>query len=147
MVHVPHAHQAATALNRYLRDASSLPKKIQELAMLVTARALDCQHIWNAHAASARQAGVRHETVDGLRDRQELAGLPADEAAVVRYGQEFFRTHHVSRGAFQAALEQFGRQGVIELSLIMGNYSLLALLINAFDTDLPPERTEPLLPV
>jgi 4-carboxymuconolactone decarboxylase len=66
---------------------------------------------------------------------------------VVRYGQEFFRTHHVSRGAFQAALEQFGRQGVIELSLIMGNYSLLALLINAFDTDLPPERTEPLLPV
>jgi hypothetical protein len=77
---------------------------------------------------------VRHETVDGLRDRQELAGLPADEAAVVRYGQEFFRTHHVSRG-------------VIELSLIMGNYSLLALLINAFDTDLPPQRTEPLLPV
>ena len=115
--------------------------------MLVTARALDCQHIWNAHAASARQAGVRNETVDGLRDRQELAGLPADEAAVVRYGQEFFRTHHVSRGAFQAALEQFGRQGVIELSLIMGNYSLLALLINAFDTDLPPDRTEPLLPV
>jgi 4-carboxymuconolactone decarboxylase len=90
---------------------------------------------------------VRHETVDGLRDRKELAGLPADEAAVVRYGQEFFRTHHVSRGAFQAALEQFGRQGVIELSLIMGNYSLLALLINAFDTDLPPDRTEPLLPV
>ena len=40
-----------------------------------------------------------------------------------------------------------GRQGVVELSLIMGNYSLLALLINSFDTDLPPERTEPLLPV
>jgi hypothetical protein len=35
----------------------------------------------------------------------------------------------------------------VELSLIMGNYSLLALLINAFDTDLPPERVEPLLPV
>ena len=46
-----------------------------------------------------------------------------------------------------AALEQFGRQGVVELSLIMGNYSLLALLINSFDTDLPPDRTEPLLPV
>jgi 4-carboxymuconolactone decarboxylase len=147
MIHVPQAHQLATALNQYLRTASSLPKKIQELAMLVTARALDCQHIWNAHAASARQAGVRNETVDALRDRKELTHLPPDEAAVVRYGQEFFRTHHVSRGAFQAALEQFGRQGVIELSLVMGNYSLLALLINAFDTDLPPDRTEPLLPV
>src|SRR5918911_5709729 len=147
MIHVPEAHRWATGLNEYLRNQSSLPKKIQELAMLVTARALDCQHIWNAHAASARQAGVRNELVDALRDRKELPALAADEAAVVHYGREFFRTHRVSRGAFQAALEQFGRQGVVELSMIMGNYSLLALLINAFDTDLPPDRTEPLLPV
>ena len=115
--------------------------------MLVTARALDCQHIWNAHAASARQVGVPDGVVDALRDRQELPALAADEAAVVQYGQEFFRTHRVSRGAFQAALEQFGRQGVVELSMIMGSYSSLALLINAFDSDLPPDRTEPLLPV
>jgi 4-carboxymuconolactone decarboxylase len=53
----------------------------------------------------------------------------------------------VSRGGFQAALEQFGRQGVVELGLVFGNYSMLALLINSFDTDLPAERTEPLLPV
>jgi hypothetical protein len=37
MVHVPKAHRWATGLNHYLRDESSLPKKIQELAMLVTA--------------------------------------------------------------------------------------------------------------
>ena len=147
MIHVPKAHHWATGLNQYLRNESSLPKKIQELAMLVTARELDCQHIWNAHAASARQAGVPDTLVDALRDRQELPGLAPDEIAVVHYGREFFRTHHVSRGAFQAALEQFGRQGVVELALIMGNYSLLALLINTFDTDLPPDRTEPLLPV
>ena len=147
MVHVPKAHQWATGLNHYLRDESLLPKKIQELAMLVTARELDCQHIWNAHAASARQAGVPDALVDALRERQALPALTPDEAAVVHYGQEFFRTHRVSRGAFQAALEQFGRQGAIELSLVLGNYSLLALLINAFDTDVPPDRTEPLLPV
>ena len=105
--------------------------------MLVTARELDCQHIWNAHAASARQAGVPNAVVDALRDRKELPAMAADEAAVVHYGREFFRTHRVSRGAFQAALEQFGQQGVVELGLVMGNYSLLALLINSFDTDLP----------
>ena len=147
MIHVPKAHQLATALNHYLRDDSSLPKKVQELAMLVTARELDCQHIWNAHAASARKAGVPNALVDALRERKELPGLAADEAAVVNYGREFFRTRRVSRGGFQAALEQFGRQGVVELALVMGNYSLLALLINSFDSDLPPDRTEPLLPV
>lgn len=147
MIHVPEAHRWATGLNDYLRNQSSLSKKVQELAMLVTARALDCQHIWNAHAASARQAGVPGALVEAVRDRQALPDLAPDEAAVVHYGQEFFRTHRVSPGTFQAALEQFGRQGVVELSLILGNYSLLALLINACETDLPPDRTEPLLPV
>ena len=147
MIHVPKAHRWATGLNHYLRDESSLPKKVQELAMLVTARELDCQHIWNVHAGSARKAGVPGALVDALRDRKELPAVAADESAVVHFGREFFRTHRVSRGAFQAALEQFGRQGVVELGLTLGNYSLLALMINSFDSDLPPDRTEPLLPV
>jgi 4-carboxymuconolactone decarboxylase len=147
MIHVPKAHQLMNAVNKHLRSESSLPKKLQELAMLVTARELDCQYIWNAHAASARESGIGDATVDALRDRKELPKLADDESAVVRYGQEFFRTHRVSRGAFQAVLEQLGRQGAVELGLVMGNYSLLALLVNTFDVDLPPDRKEPLLPV
>lgn len=147
MIHVPQAHQLMNAVNKHLRGASSLPKKLQELAMLVTARELDCQYIWNAHAASASECGVSKATVEALRDHKELPKLADDESAVVRFGQEFFRTHRVSRGAFQAALEQLGKQGAIELGLIMGNYSLLALLVNSFDVDLPPDRKEPLLPV
>ena len=85
--------------------------------------------------------------VEALRERKELPALAADESVVGQYGREFFRTHRVSREAWQAGLEQFGRQGVVELGLILGNYSLLALLIYTFDSDLPPDRTEPLLPV
>ena len=70
-----------------------------------------------------------------------------DEAAVVNYGREFFRTHHVSRGSFQAAQEQFGVQGLVELTILMGYYGLLAFNVNAFDTDLVPQRTEQILPV
>jgi len=49
--------------------------------MLVTARELDCQYIGNAHAASARERGVSHATVDALRDRKELPKLADDESA------------------------------------------------------------------
>src|SRR5207244_6947385 len=144
MIHVPTAHRWATGLNHYLRDESSLPKKVQELAMLVTARELDCQHIWNAHAASARKAGVPNALVDALREPKELPALAPDEAAVVHFGREFFRTTKVSRGAFQAALDQFGRQGVVELGLTLGNYRLLALTTNSVDSDVLTEPTEPL---
>ena len=147
MIHVPKAHQILTALNRYLRNESTLPKKIQELAMLVTARELDCQYVWNAHAASARASSIADKTVDALRNREPVPQLPDDELAVVRYGQELYRTHRVSRGTFQLAQEKLGARGVVELGLLMGNYAALALLVNAHDVDLPPDRKEPMLPV
>jgi 4-carboxymuconolactone decarboxylase len=147
LLHLPHAHQRLMGFNRFLRSESSLPKKLQELAMLVAARELDCQYIWNSHAGSTREAGIANATVDALRERKELPKLPDDEAAVVRFGQEFFRTHRVSRGTFQLAMETLGRRGAIELGLFLGNYASLALLVNSFDADLPADRKEPLLPV
>ncbi len=147
MIHVPAAHRIMNMLNNYLRDESSLPRKLQELAMLVTARENDCQYIWNAHAASARASGVADATVDALRERKELPRLGDDELAVVRYAQEFFRTHRVSRGTFQLAQERLGARGVVELGLLLGNYAALALLINSHDVELPPERSEPVMPV
>ena len=147
MIHVPELSKRATHLVQYLWRESSLPSKIQELGMLVTARENDCQFIWNAHAASGRKAGIPDETVDRLRDRKELTGLAPDEAAVVNFGQEYFRTHRVSSTSFDAVIDQFGVRGAAELTTLMGYYALLAININAFEADMPDEMTEPVLPV
>ena len=115
--------------------------------MLVTARERDCQFIWNAHAASGRRAGLSDELVDALRDKRDLPQVAGDESAVVNYGREFFRTNQVSEATFQAALQQFGTQGLTELTTLMGYYALLAFNANAFAIDLPAKRTETVLPV
>ena len=146
LFHVPKLRQLEQAMSLYLRNQTSLPPKIVELAIIVTARAMDCQHIWNSHAGVARKAGVPDALVDALREGRALPPLAQDEAAVVYYGQEFFRTRHVSRGAFQTALEQFGKRGVVELAMLLGQYSALSLVLNSFDADLRSPRTEPLLP-
>jgi 4-carboxymuconolactone decarboxylase len=115
--------------------------------MLTTARELDCQYIWNAHAASGRRAGLSDALVDALRDKRDLTLLATDEAAVVNLAQEFFRTHRVSDATFQAGLQQFGPQGLTELVTLMGYYGLLAFNANTFAIDLPSERPEVVLPV
>jgi 4-carboxymuconolactone decarboxylase len=106
---------------------------------------MDCQHIWNSHATSARDAGVPDGVVDALRDGKPLPELSPDESAVINLGREILRNHQVSRGGYQSALEIFGQQGTIELSLILGNYTMLSMVINTFETNLAPNRTEPLL--
>ena len=134
-------------LTHYLRYETTFPRRIQELAILVTARAMDCPYVWNAHAPAARQAGVPDALIEAIRDRQRLPTMAPDEAAVVAYGNEFFQTHKVSAETFQAALDQFGPQHLVELTTLMGHYAQTAFILNAFAVELPAERTEKVLPV
>jgi len=143
----PEVAKRTNHLSAYLRQESGLPAKIQELAMLTTARELDCQYIWNAHAAAGRQAGLSDALVDAMRDKKDLPNIPEDEAAVINYGREFYRTHRVSDATFQAALQQFGAHGLTNLTNLMGYYALLAFNANCFQIDLPAERSEPTLPI
>ena len=143
----PEMAKRANHLSAYLRQESGLPAKVQELAMLTTARELDCQYIWNAHAASGRREGLSDALVDAMRDKRDLPNLAPDESAVINLGREFFRTHRVSDGTFQAAVDQFGVHGLTNLTNLMGYYALLAFNANTFTIDLPAERTETVLPI
>jgi len=115
--------------------------------MILMARHMDCQYIWHAHSARARQQGVSNELVDALRDRKPLPAMPADEAALVAYASELFNTHRVSAPTFKAALEQFGTRWLTELATMMGYYTLLSYNANSFEIDLPEGGAEPELPV
>ena len=143
----PELAKRAMHLSNYLRNESSLSKKVQELCMLTAARSMDCQYIWNAHAASGRREGLSDALVDALRDKNSLPTLAADEAAVLNLGMEFFQSHRVSQATFQAALDQFGRQGFAELTGLMGYYAMLSFNANSVELDLPSDMSEPVLPI
>ena len=134
-------------VTEYLRYRTTFPKRIQELAILTTARAMDCPYIWNAHAPAARREGVSDALVDALRDRKPLPDMAPDEAAIIKYCNEFYNNHRVTSSTFQIALEQFGVQHLVEITALMGNYAQTAFFLNAFEVELPENRTEPVLPV
>jgi 4-carboxymuconolactone decarboxylase len=143
----PEMARRAIPLFNYVRNESSLPQKARELAMLTTARAKDCPYIWNAHVALGRQAGLSDALVNALRDRQPLPPTSAEESAVIKVGMEFFQTNRVSQDTFELALKQFGPQGLVELTTLMGFYAMLAFNANTVDLGLPHETAEPPLPV
>ena len=67
---MPEMAQRLEALRTYIRGEASLPQKLQELVMLSVAREMDWAYIWYAHAAAARQAGVRDDIVDNIRESE-----------------------------------------------------------------------------
>jgi 4-carboxymuconolactone decarboxylase len=131
---------------QFMRNGITLPPPVRELAMLVAGRAADCPYVWNRHAALARKSGLGDELVDALRDRKPLPPMSAQESLVIALGMELFRNHRISQETFDAALTQFGKQGLVELVALMGFYGMLAFITNAVEITLPDGLSEPPMP-
>ncbi len=145
--HSPELARRAIPLFEYVRNESTIPWPLRELAMLVTARAKDCIYIWDRHAPLARQSGLRDELIDALRDRKPLPDLSPSEAVVISLATEFFTGSRVKEETCAAAYELFGAQGLVELVTLMGFYAMLAFNANTVDLQLAHTSAEPILPV
>ncbi len=143
----PELARRSRPLFNYVRNESTVPQKLRELAMLLTARAMDCPYIWHAHVGLGREAGLSDALVNALRDRQTLPAVPTEEAAVIDYATELFQSRRVAPATFQAVLEILGSQGLVELTTLLGFYTMLAFNANAVELELPEHLTEPTLPV
>ena len=147
MIHSPEMEVRVGRLSEYLTDGSELSEKFKRLGAMIAARSIDCQFVWNAHAAAGRRAGIDDALVDALRDKKQLPQMVPDEAAVVEYGLELTGTNKVSQKTFDAAVAQLGVRGLTEFTTLMGYYRMIGLNANAATIDLPDDRTEPLLPI
>jgi 4-carboxymuconolactone decarboxylase len=142
LLHIPEMAQRLEALRTYLRDEASLPQKLQELAMISVAREMSCAFIWYAHAAAARQAGVRDDIVDNIREKHALANLAPEEQTVVDFTRELLQNRKVSRPTFDAATARFGQRGTMTLTNLIACYAVLAYNMNTYDLEAPAHPTE-----
>ena len=131
-------------LNQSLRKTVAGPRYF-EICTLIAAREFDQQYEWTAHELAARRAGVEQNVIDTVKFNRNLDGLSEKDAAVIQFGRDLFRKHKVDNALYGKVVELFGRQGMIELTLTLGDYAATAVLLNAIDQRLPADR-QPLLP-
>ena len=144
-IHRPELAEKWQQLGELLRFRTSLTPRLSELAILITGRYWDSQFEWHAHAPIALKAGVSKEVVRALRVGKRPEQLDAREAAVYEYCTEVLHKHFVSEATYARALELFGAVGVVELTALVGYYSMVAMTLNAHEVPLP-EGAEPPLP-
>ena len=131
--------------NDYLRFESPLGRRHYELAVLVTARELDQQFEWTAHEPAALRAGVEPAVIDIVKYRRPLAGLQPKDAAIIQLGRELVGLRSAESSTLAEALRLFGARDLVDVVSVIGHYSAIAVLLNAFDQQLAPGQ-KPLLP-
>jgi 4-carboxymuconolactone decarboxylase len=133
----PEMGDAAQKLGAQLRFHTSLPRRLNELAILMTARYWGSQYEWSAHRKLALAAGLSQAVIDEIAAGRRPASMQVDEEIVYNFGTEMFKTKQVSDAAFRAAVDKFGERGVVDLTGVMGYYCFVSMMLNLDRYPLP----------
>ena len=143
----PEVMSRARAMGDYLRFKSSLPPRLSEFVILLTARRWTQQYEWHAHQPLAVQGGLRAAIATAIAEGRRPDGLAADEEAVYALWDEVQRNQSVSDATYAKAIAAVGEQGVIDVLGITGYYTMLAMVMNTTRTPLPDGAKPPLPPL
>jgi 4-carboxymuconolactone decarboxylase len=130
------------ALGAYCRYGSSLPKRLSELAILITAREWSAEFEWWAHRPQAQEAGLPEHIIEAIRKNETPAFAANDERAVYDIATTFYREHRLSDALYARGLAVLGQDMLIDLIGVLGYYAMVSMTINAFDVT-PPSGTAP----
>jgi 4-carboxymuconolactone decarboxylase len=143
LMHHPELAEHVGQLGEYLRFGGTLPGDIRELAVLVTARAIEQPYEWVAHAKIARREGLADDVIERVRTRGDLASLPPRLARPARVVQHILALESIPRALQDEVERELGLTGLMELVVLAGHYRLIAGVLFAFDTPLPDGATPP----
>ncbi len=130
----------------YLRFNTSLPRRLNEFAILIQARLWTSQVEWVAHYPLALKAGLAQSVADDLKEGRRPGAMQPDEAVVYDFCMELSTTHRVSDATFARARAIMSEQQIVDLIAVSGTYVTVAMLLETGQEPAPGGQT-PLQPL
>jgi 4-carboxymuconolactone decarboxylase len=143
-IYNPDLANRLTALSEYLRWNTSLPPRLSELAILITARQWTAQYEWYAHYPLALKGGLDPNIADAVAAGKRPDGMKEDEAALYDLASELYRDKKVSDPVYKAALGQFGERGIMDIIGLIGYYDLVSMTLITMQAGMPDDKVKPL---
>ena len=117
-------------VGEYLRFNTSLDKRVNEMAIIMTAQAWGSQYEWYAHAPLAIKAGLDPSIVAAIGAGNKPEKMKDDEAIVWEFTTQLRRDHAVNDETYAKAVAKFGEQGVMDLIAVNGYYDVVSMTLN-----------------
>ena len=133
-----------SALSDYLRWNTSLPPRLSELAILITARQWTAQYEWFAHYPLALKGGLDPKVADAIAVGKRPDSMKDDEAALYDLAMALYVDKKVSDPVYKAALEKFGERGIMDIIGIIGYYDLVSMTLITMQAKAPNDSVPPL---
>jgi 4-carboxymuconolactone decarboxylase len=146
LLHSPGVAMPAQQLGAQVRFHSSLPRPLNEMAIIMTARRWTAQYEWYAHRRLALDAGLDPAIADAIAAGEHPV-LDDDGAAVYDFTAQLLESGRVTDEAWDAVVRRWGKTGAIDLIGAVGYYCLVSFVLNVDRYPLPDGRPDPLDPL
>lgn len=133
----PEIARYAQALGAELRFRGVLDPRMRELAILICARHWTSHHEWTAHRRIAVDVGLDEEIIAAVADGRNPPDDGTDLSLVWRLSCEIIGQGKLDEKLRGEALTRLGEEALVELVLLLGYYSMVALTLNVFELGLP----------
>jgi len=130
-------------VGEYLRFNTSLDKRLNEMAIIMTAQFWGAQYEWYAHAPLALKAGLDPAIVAAIGAGQKPVNMKDDEAIVWEFTTQLRRDHGVDDAIYTKAVDKFGEQGVMDLIGVNGYYDVVSMTLNVAHVAAPAGEAMP----
>jgi 4-carboxymuconolactone decarboxylase len=146
VIHSPDLARRWSRLGEFLRFSTCLPKKLNELAIIVTARRWNSQLEFLIHADAGRTAGLDHRCVEAIRLGEVPTFSDQAEAEVYEFARTLQQTGDVTGDLHAAITARWGARGVVELTGVIGYYTMVSMTLNVHEIPIPSDAAAPLSP-
>jgi 4-carboxymuconolactone decarboxylase len=133
----PELADTVQRVGAHLRFHSSLPPRLNELAIIINARFWGSKYEWYAHRPLAIKGGLAESIADDVAQGKRPNGMKDDETIVYDFCTTLHRDHFVDDALFERAKAAFGEQGVVDLIGVSGYYTLVSMVLNVAEVPLP----------
>lgn len=124
-------------MTEYLRQKTSLPHRLNEMAILLEARIWNAQYEWWAHEPLARKAGLSEAIIADIRDGKRPASMQPDEIVVYDLVTELLNQRQMTDEMFAKAKQVLGEQQTIDLVAVTGFYVMVSAVVIAGRIGIP----------
>lgn len=137
-LHNPELADRWQALGQVLRYDTCLPAALSELAILVVGRHWTSELEWTIHAGEARRSGLAEAKIEALRTGAPPPFTDPAESEIYEFARQLLATGRVADAVYADVLDRWGVVGIVELTALVGYYSMVAMTLNAHRIPLPP---------
>lgn len=117
----------------------TIPLRDKELLILRTAWLSRGDYVWGRHNIMGQNAGLTDEEIQRITRGPDAPGWSDFDATLLRAADGLHLSRFVSEATWDALAERHTQEQLVEVVLIVGNYTQLTMFQNTLGVQLPPD--------